>query len=176
MCCRELYLYSQAHCCKCRSKPYSSFLFQASLRFSTMHFSQTAALLTLSVLPPIVSSQSLDGSDYCEAAGAAIEICDSSTPDFQNLDASEQASCLCGSSIGTIAWGPSTFDRLIDRCYSYEITASPELASTMSVLQGFCASNYATETTSLYVSSTRTSRFQTATQVISSESRIQVYS
>jgi hypothetical protein len=147
-----------------------------SSRRSTMHFSQVAALLTLSVLSPIASSQSLDDSDYCVAAGAAIELCDSSTPDFQNLDASEQASCLCGSSIGTIAWGPSTFDGLIDRCYSYEATASPELASTMSVLQGFCASNYATKTTSLYTSSRRTSRPQIATQVILPGSRIQFYS
>jgi hypothetical protein len=102
-------------------------------------------LLLLSILTPAVLGAS--GEAYCGVVVDALSVCEYSTPGFDNLEPTQQASCLCGPSIGTIPWGPSSFDSYMNGCYSYEATASPAAASSLSDLQSFCASNYAARVT-----------------------------
>jgi hypothetical protein len=84
---------------------------------------------------------------YCEVVVDAFSLCEYSTPGFDNLEPTQQASCLCGPSMATVPWGPSSFDSYMNGCYSYEATASPAAASSLSGLQNFCASNYAARIT-----------------------------
>jgi hypothetical protein len=113
-------------------------------------------LLLLSILTPAVLGAS--GEAYCGVVVDALSVCEYSTPGFDNLEPTQQASCLCGPSIGTIPWGPSSFDSYMNGCYSYEATASPAAASSLSDLQNFCASNYVAQaqTTAAYAQPTPT--------------------
>jgi hypothetical protein len=102
-------------------------------------------LLLLSTLTPAILGAS--GETYCEVVVDAFSLCEYSTPGFDNLEPTQQASCLCGPSRATVPWGPSSFDSYMNGCYSYEATASPAAASSLSGLQNFCASNYAARIT-----------------------------
>lgn len=81
---------------------------------------------------------------YCMVLNNAVSFCERSTAGFDSLKAAQQASCLCASSMATLPWGPSSFDSVINGCYSYEVTARLAGASSLSELQNFCARNYAT--------------------------------
>jgi hypothetical protein len=113
-------------------------------------------LLLLSTSTPAVLGAS--GEAYCEVVGDAISLCELSTAGFDDLQPTQQASCLCGPSMATLSWGPSSFDSYVKGCYLYEATASPAVASSLSGLQNFCASNYVAhaQTTAAYVQPTPT--------------------
>jgi hypothetical protein len=91
--------------------------------------------------------------DYCEDLSDVIDICSESTSNFLSLAPTQQASCICGTALGTIPWGPMTFDNLAAACAK---TAAPSLASDVSALEGFCATNY-NGASSAKVTSTATS-------------------
>ncbi|RMZ77557.1 hypothetical protein DV737_g4303, partial [Chaetothyriales sp. CBS 132003] len=57
--------------------------------------------------------------DYCSLVVDVISICEVETAGFISLPATQQASCLCGSTLGTIPWGPATFDGLASDDYEY---------------------------------------------------------
>lgn len=102
-------------------------------------------LLLLSTFTPAILGAS--GEAYCDVVVDAFSICELSTAGFDDLEPTQQASCLCGPSLATIPWGPSSFDSYMNGCYSYEATASPAVATSLSGLQNFCASNYAARVT-----------------------------
>lgn len=76
--------------------------------------------------------------DYCLALADAISICQLETPSFTVLPASQQASCLCGSTLGTISWGPATFDGIASLCAVEYATLDPTVASAANNLSGVC--------------------------------------
>ncbi|KAK5053679.1 hypothetical protein LTR84_001640 [Exophiala bonariae] len=100
----------------------------------------------------IASGQDLSGADYCWGLLTVESICEVQTSSFYELPASEKAICFCGSTLDvgteTFAWGPSFYDDLAQGCYSYAVTAIPDLATSASRLQTFCA-QYATTTHTL---------------------------
>jgi len=83
-------------------------------------------------------------SAYCDSVVGAISLCEELTTGFDKLEPTQQASCLCETSLSTLAWGPSSFDLYIGSCYHWAETVDPADASTFSDLQNFCASNYVT--------------------------------
>ena len=76
--------------------------------------------------------------DYCQALVEVITICEAETASFTQLPASIQASCYCGSTIGTLAWGPAAFDTLAADCASQYATLDATIASDARVLESFC--------------------------------------
>jgi hypothetical protein len=117
--------------------------------YSDSHFS---ACLSSELSQPLEPDQPLiriqtatqaQSNKYCDVVVDAFSLCELSTAGFDDLEPTQQASCLCGPSLATIPWGPSSFDSYMNGCYSYKATASPAVASSFSGLQNFCASNYA---------------------------------
>jgi hypothetical protein len=106
---------------------------------------QLSALITLYNLPHAQGQTT--SVDYCALFGDVFTICEAQTPGFDNLAPATQASCLCGSTLGTISWGPSLFDGLIAGCATEAATIDPELASTASALEGFCSKEFSAGTT-----------------------------
>jgi len=106
-------------------------------------------LLILGLWPSIVHGQELSGTEYCWGLLTIESICEAQTSGFYQLPASEKAICFCGSTLDagteTFAWGPSSYESLAQGCYSYVVTALPDLASSASSVQTFCA-QYATTT------------------------------
>ena len=105
---------------------------------------QLSALITLYNLPHAQAQTTLD---YCSLFGDVYTICEGQTPGFDNLAPATQASCLCGSTLGTISWGPSLFDGLIAGCATQEAIIDPGLAYTASALEGFCSKEFSAGTT-----------------------------
>lgn len=105
-----------------------------------LQYMSTMALLStlLSVLTPSVLSQSTTSLNYCEVLDDVLSICDELTPGFTNLPSTQQASCLCGSTLGTLSWGPATFDELAGACAVQYATIDVTIASDASALAGFC--------------------------------------
>ena len=87
--------------------------------------------------PPAAASTAAAGAIACSSAAEYISICESLTSNFDNLPASEQATCLCYSSA---AWQPDVFDGYIASCASYvPATDTSDLGALVS-LEGFCSS------------------------------------
>ena len=87
--------------------------------------------------PPAAASTAAAGALACSSAAEYISICESLTSNFDNLPASEQATCLCYSSA---AWQPQVFDGYIASCASYvPATDTSDLGAIVS-LEGFCSS------------------------------------
>jgi len=76
--------------------------------------------------------------NYCLALADVLSICEEETSSFTLLPVTAQANCLCGSQLGTIAWGPSSFDELASACAVQYATIDATIASDASSLQGFC--------------------------------------
>lgn len=76
--------------------------------------------------------------DYCAALDDVLQICSLETPGFTDLPATQQASCVCGNEIGTIPWGPSTFDLVAAGCASQYATIDVAIASDAAQLADFC--------------------------------------
>lgn len=87
--------------------------------------------------------------DYCVALEGVIQICAASTSGWLNLPASQQASCACGSFLGTIPWGPMTYDQLASDCASQYATVDATIASDARGLENFCTSFVAQATPTL---------------------------
>jgi hypothetical protein len=76
--------------------------------------------------------------DNCQVLLDVISICELETPSFTDLPATEQAECLCGSTLGTLDWGPASFDGLASECAIQYATIDVTIASDASALAGFC--------------------------------------
>jgi len=86
----------------------------------------------------IVSSQSAS-IDSCEILGDVLSICEIETPSFTFLPVTAWASCLCGSQLGTIAWGPSSWDSIASACAVQDAATNNIVgASAANVLDTFC--------------------------------------
>lgn len=92
--------------------------------------------------------------DYCVALLDVLSICEAETPSFSALPATAQAGCLCGSQLGTLSWGPATFDGLASACAIQYATIDVTVASDASELEGFCTSFAAASTFTAAASST----------------------
>ncbi|KAK4936995.1 hypothetical protein LTR10_022244 [Elasticomyces elasticus] len=99
-----------------------------------------------------VTSQSTS-IDYCEALVDVLSICEAETPSFTLLAQTAQAPCLCGSQLGTISWGPSSWDNLASACAVQYATVNVAVASDASVLDTFCT-GYAANGQSVVASQT----------------------
>lgn len=99
--------------------------------------------------------QSSSSVDYCQALEDVISICEIQTPSFTALPASEQAGCVCGSTLGTIPWGPASFDGLASSCAIAYASVNPTIAYDASELSGMCTS-FAVQGQSVLASSTPT--------------------
>ena len=100
--------------------------------------------------------QSSSSVDYCQALEDVISICGIQTSSFTALPASEQAGCVCGSTLGTIPWGPASFDGLASSCAIQYASVNPTIAYDASELSGMCTS-FAVQGPSVVPSSTPTS-------------------
>lgn len=97
----------------------------------------TTLLTSAALLLQTVASQSTS-IDYCEALVDVLSICEAETPSFTLLPVTAQAPCLCGSQLGTISWGPSSWDNLASACAVQYATINVAIASDASVLDNFC--------------------------------------
>lgn len=122
--------------------------------FSSPSLLQFLALISCHFVPGVLA-QAAATTSYtpCDDFEAVYLFCESVSPSFDALAPSSQASCLCGSTLGTIAWGPSDFDSLVGECASYEATINPRIASSASALEGYCASYVPAMTTPAMTSS-----------------------
>jgi hypothetical protein len=102
-----------------------------------------------------VFGQSSSSVDSCQALADVISICEILTPSFTSLPASEQAGCACASTLGTIPWGPASFDGLASSCAIAYASVNPTVAYDASELSGLCTS-YAVQGPSIVASSTPT--------------------
>ena len=94
-------------------------------------------LTTPAITAPPAAASTAAGALACSSAAEYISICESLTSNFDNLPASEQATCLCYSSA---AWQPQVFDGYIASCASYvPATDTSDLGALVS-LEGFCSS------------------------------------
>ncbi|KAK5051460.1 hypothetical protein LTR84_003112 [Exophiala bonariae] len=76
--------------------------------------------------------------DYCQALVDVLSICQLETSGFTALPFTQQQSCYCADTLGTLAWGPSTFDNIASLCASQYATIDVTIASDARVLEGFC--------------------------------------
>jgi hypothetical protein len=100
-------------------------------------FTATFLVFVALFLQSVISQTSLN---YCEALADALSICQEETPSFTVLPQTAQAECLCGSQLGTIPWGPATFDGLAASCAVQYATIDATIAYDASELAGFCTS------------------------------------
>ena len=97
---------------------------------------QLPHLLPLLLLLQVVTSQT--SYDYCELLVDVISYCEAATTNFDSLPVTKQASCYCGTALGTITWGPASFETLAAACASQYATLDVTIASDALVLEGFC--------------------------------------
>jgi len=120
---------------------------------STMASLKSNFLVAITLLLRTVVCQT-DSVDYCVALGEVLQICEQETPGFTDMAATQQASCACGNSIGTIPWGPATFDSLAASCAVQYATIDTDIASGASQLIDFCTDYDVQATTSTTSSAT----------------------
>jgi len=76
------------------------------------------------------------GETACATVSEALSYCESVTPGFTTLPASEQAPCLCYSST---VWDPNFFDGYVFTCAEFWSTAKPADYSAIAALESFCS-------------------------------------
>jgi hypothetical protein len=92
---------------------------------SFFHTSVSGATMPAPTLPPTSGTPTglgYFGSTNCESVTSIIEVCQASTPGFNNLCFHDMQSCLCSTS-GT--WAPSFYDNYWSSCLEWASTADP---------------------------------------------------
>lgn len=135
----------------------------------TMTPSLTTLLASAALLLQVVAGQSTS-IDYCEALVDVLSICEIETPSFTLLPVTAQAPCLCGSQLGTIAWGPSSWDNLASACAVQYATIDVTIASDASVLDNFCT-GYAAGGQTVIASQTSAASTKASTAAASATAR-----
>lgn len=73
----------------------------------------------------------------CSFVTGGVLYCNSVSPGFTDLPPQSQAPCLCYSST---VWEPDVFDKAVETCADYAITALPQDYTVLLGLEGFCSS------------------------------------
>jgi len=104
--------------------------------------------------------------DYCVLLDDALSICQLETPNFTAMPLTAQASCVCGSTLGTIPWGGATFDNLAASCASQYATIDATIASDAAALTGFCTDFGEAATTGMATTTATTARQTTVCSML----------
>lgn len=91
-------------------------------------------------MTPVSITQFQVVNDACSTVANVLTFCNSISPGFSTLAATDQAPCLCYNST---SWVPNWFDGAVETCAQYIQTADPSdtsLYSSLVTLEGFCSS------------------------------------
>lgn len=83
---------------------------------------------TSPMVSPTVTAQATLGSAGCDLAASIINVCEASTPNFEDLCFHDAQSCLCSTS-GT--WAPSFYDNNWSSCLAWAMASDQQFYSSL---------------------------------------------